>query len=98
MTFLSMLIKGDWKPIPNCPGRYVLRGVSPNLSISELFGQNITIYQFNTPLAKDPVFVACIEGGGMISYLRSGGKWVHTLCNDDGFKRKLQQIKINLVR
>jgi len=98
VTFLSALKVGDWKPIPDCPGRYVLWGVSPTLGIDEIIGQVIQIRKFHSPLARDEVFVACIEGGGWISYRQSKGNWVHTLCNDDGFRRKLEQLQIILHR
>ena len=46
--------------------------------------------------AEDPVVVAVFEDGGLISYRKPNGTYVHTLNSRDGFERKLQQLGIEL--
>ncbi len=94
MTFDEMERRGDWKPIHGCPGRFVLRGVSRLLSIADLIREKIEVREFSSPHANDPVFVSEFEDGGIISYKRADGTWVHTLCTRDGFERKLNQLGI----
>jgi hypothetical protein len=96
MTFDIAMKLGDWVPIRNCPGRFVLRGVPPTLSVAGLLGEGVYIQTFQSPVARDTVFIACFEGGGTISYRRSADSWLHTLCTNEGFRRKLQQLQITL--
>lgn len=97
MTFDAVKKLGDWMPIRDCPGRFVLRGVSPTLSVTDLLGEDIHLQMFWSPKARDAVFVVCFEGGGTISYRQSSGSWLHTLCTKDGFRRKLEQLEIILA-
>lgn len=96
MTFDIAMKLGDWVPIRDCPGRFVLRGVPPSLSVATLLGEDVRVQTFQSPMARDTVFVACFEGGGTISYRQSPHSWLHTLCTPEGFRRKLQQLQITL--
>ena len=96
MTFDIAMKLGDWVPIRDCPGRFVLRGVPCTLSVASLLGEGVRMQTFHSPVARDTVFVASFEGGGTISYRQSADSWVHTLCTQDGFSRKLQQLQITL--
>lgn len=94
MTFESVKKLGDWVPIRDCPGRFVLRGVSPTLSVAGLLSDGISVQQFQSPRARDTVFVVRLEDGGIISYRQPTSTWLHTLCTQDGFRRKLEQLEI----
>jgi hypothetical protein len=96
MTFDLARQLGNWTPIRDCPGRFVLRGVPPSLSVVDLLGDGVRIQTFHSPQARDAVVVASFEGGGTISYRRSADSWIHTLCTPDGFRRKLEQLQIAL--
>lgn len=96
MTFDAVKKLGEWVPIRDCPGRFVLRGVSPTLSVADLLGDGIWIQQLQSSKARDAVFVVRLEDGGTISYRQSAGSWLHTLCTRDGFRRKLEQLEITL--
>lgn len=96
MTFDQAKTLGEWVPIRDCPGRFVLRGVSPALSAASLLGGGVQTQSFRSPVARDTVFVACFEGGGTLSYLRDDGTWLHTLCTEEGLRRKLDQLRIVL--
>jgi len=68
MTFDIAMKLGDWVPIRDCPGRFVLRGVPCTLSVASLLGEGVRMQTFHSPVARDTVFVASFEGGGTISY------------------------------
>jgi hypothetical protein len=94
-AFAELLACGDWAPIRGCPGRYVLRGggaVAP----AALVGADAPLARFTVAAARDPVLVAALAGGGLISYARPDGSWVHTLNTPAGFARKLAQLGIAL--
>ncbi len=86
--------KWKWYPIKNCPGRYVLDGGAQETTIQQLLGQEVTIREYQLEIARDTVLVVELSGGGVISYRKPNGLYVHTLCNSDGFERKLKQLGI----
>jgi hypothetical protein len=96
MTFDDAMKLGKWKPIRNCPGRFVLRGVSPAFGVADLLGDITGIHYFQSSRAKDTVWVVRLEDGGVISYRRLAGTWIHTLNTEEGFRRKLKQLEISL--
>jgi hypothetical protein len=92
MNFDQVLKAWDWKPIRNCPGRLILAGAPSLLSPDEVAGSDIQTTELRASSARDTVVVAEIEGGGLISYRRADGSWVHTLNTPEGFARKLAQL------
>jgi len=96
MTFDTVMEHGNWVPIKNCPGRYSLHRVSPTYSINDLLGAEVTFQKAHSINAKDTVWIARLEDGGVISYARSDGTWLHTLNTAEGFARKLKQLEIEL--
>lgn len=95
-TFGALKAKWSWKPIRNCPGRYVLYGESAKPSPEELIGSEVKLSKYHVPGAKDTVIVADLGNGGLISYQRADGTYVHTLNTAAGFERKLQSLGIDL--
>ena len=96
MTFDAVKELGEWAPIRDCPGRFVLRGVRPTLGVTDLLGGVAGVQEFQSPRARDAVWVVCLEDGGTISYRRQDGTWLHTLNTKEGFRRKLEQLEICL--
>jgi hypothetical protein len=96
MTFDEMFRKGEWVQILGCPGRFVLHGVSPAFSVSDLFGHEVPVQCFDSIAATDSVLVVKLDVGGTISYHRADGTFLHTLNTEDGFLRKLEQLGIKL--
>lgn len=96
MTFDDLMKMGIWNPIRNCPGRYVLHDVAPILSIGDLLGKDIPTRQVHSSKARDTIWIARLEDGGVISYARIDGSWLHTLNTVEGFERKLKQLGIEL--
>jgi hypothetical protein len=74
----------------------VLTSAVPELTPSELAGADIVLHEHRVPTARDAVLVARLEDGGLISYRRANGTYVHTLNTIEGFARKLAQLGIAL--
>ena len=69
---------------------------SADLSPEELLGHDIEMSTFQVAAAKDTVVVADLGDGGLISYKRADGTYLHTLNTVEGFKRKLLSLGIEL--
>ncbi|MGH7232371.1 MAG: hypothetical protein ACREJU_13585 [Nitrospiraceae bacterium] len=94
MTFHEIFTRWQWKPIRNCPGRFVLVTGDNRMPVSTLLGAECTPRTHSSDSAKDPVIVVALDDGGLISYARPDGCCVHTLNTAEGFARKLAQLKI----
>ena len=92
MTFAALMAERPWKPIRGCPGRYVLPPTEETLA--HILGADVSAREYQRPTARDPIVVAPVDGGGIISYRRADGRYVHTLNTPEGFSRKLQQLGI----
>ena len=99
MTFAELFAALSWKPIRNCPGRYVLQGANISwLRVEELTGCELEVSAHKVSAARDLVLVASLDNGsGIISYQREDGSFLHTLNTPEGFQRKLQQLGINIA-
>jgi hypothetical protein len=86
----------NWSPLRNCPGRFVLRGQDKSLSPAEIAGARIRFSEFRVEGAKDVVVVVRFIDGGLISYRKNDGTYLHTLNTVEGFERKLAQLGIKL--
>lgn len=96
MSFDEIFRRWNWTPIRGCPGRFALSGARAELRPEEIIGHEIETIEFRVAAAKDAVIVARLDGGGLISYKREGGSFVHTLNTPEGFGRKLNQLGISL--
>ena len=98
MTFADLFGRWPWRPIPNCPGRFVL---SPSLFAGppgDLSGDVAAAgAELQGTAARDPVVVTPLEEGGLISYRKPDGGFLHTLNTVEGFGRKLEQLGIELI-
>jgi len=91
--FASLLHSFQWKAMRNCPGRYILAGAPSSLQPDDLV-PGAAIREYEVPSIPDTVVVARFDGGGIISYKKPGGYYLHTLNTDEGLERKLQQLGI----
>jgi len=96
MTLDDLMKAWTWRPIPGCPGRYTLREASPYLSLEALLGPGAQAIEFRVEAAKDAVLVVSLDRGGVISYKRDDGSFLHTLNTEEGFERKLAQLGIDV--
>lgn len=85
---------GNWKPIRNCPGRFLLIGGRSEINIENLSESRNPVVEISTEIVPDKVLIMEFEdGGGIISFVKDAGKFIHTLNTKEGFKRKLDQLK-----
>ena len=96
MTFDELVIKFNWKPIRNCPGRFLLVGVRPDLPPEAVVGPATELLEFHVEAARDTVMITRLDEGGLISYKRGDGTYLHTLNSAEGFSRKILQLGIAL--
>ena len=96
MSVAELLATRKWKPIPHCPGRYVLVTQEPFLAPEQLAQVESVPLEFRVKAASDLVLVLPLDGGGIITYRRSDGSHLHTLNTEAGFNRKLAQLGISL--
>ena len=80
-----------WNPIRNCPGRFILADGVISLSIQDLIGVDIDVYENVFKNTADPVSYCYFKGGGLISYKKPEG-YLHTLCNQEGMERKMAML------
>ncbi len=57
-------------------------------------GPGAEVVVFETGRAADPVVVVWLDKGGLISYKKGDGKYLHSLNTAEGFERKLSQLEI----
>ncbi len=95
-TFQELWARWPWRPIRNCPGRFVLPWTEQPIWFEVLLDCSCIPQAFSSPAAKDPVLVVPLEDGGLISYRQTDGRLIHTLNTPEGFSRKLQQLGIAL--
>ena len=96
VTFEELLARFDWRPMRGCPGRYLLAGAPTASPPEDLFGE-LGFREARSERAPDRVLVAAVGGGGIISYARENGTFVHTLGDDAGFSRKLRALGLEGV-
>ena len=97
MTLDDVELRWPWRPIPHCPGRFVLTKGASTLSPAELLGGPVETTEHRSTAARDPVLITPLDDGGLISFRRADGTYVHTLNSSDGFARKLWQLGIASV-
>jgi hypothetical protein len=96
-TFEQIFNKWRWKPIRNCPGRYVFADGASPLTVSEIAGSDLPVSEHSSETVPDQIIVRKFAGGGgMISYRKSADSYLHTLNDTEGFTRKLAQLGINI--
>ena len=92
----------EWKEIRNCPGRYTTRrrelaGWPPERLLAAALGGNVppvSLWRHRSG-AKDAIHaVRFAGGGGLLTYARSDGTFVHTLNTESGLLRKIAALRV----
>ncbi|CAF1005644.1 unnamed protein product [Adineta ricciae] len=82
LDFAKLFELYSWKEIKNCPGRYVLNN-------------QILIQIFTSEICRDAIHIGKFTDGGLLSYGKSDGTYVHTLNNSSGLTRKMNHLNIH---
>lgn len=67
-----------------------------NLPPAALVPGEVHVAEHVVATAKDPVVVVMFADGGLISYRKPDGTYLHTLNSREGFGRKLQQLGLDV--
>jgi hypothetical protein len=67
----------------------------PEVPLAVLAGGYAPAVEARVPGARDIVVVTPLRRGGLISYRREDGSWLHTLNTEEGFARKLAQLGLS---
>ena len=94
ISFDALFDRSVWRPIPDCPGRYVLAAGPVATPPADLVPGASGGSEHTSVAARDPVIVTPFEDGGLISYRKPDGTFLHTLNTREGFERKLNQLGI----
>jgi hypothetical protein len=94
MTFSALFDRWAWREIKNCPGRYGLAAGPVATPPEDMVPGAIGASEHVCGAARDPVIVTPFEDGGLISYRKANGTFLHTLNTREGFERKLRQLGI----
>jgi hypothetical protein len=92
VTFAALFERLAWRPIPNCPGRYVLAAGPVAAPPEDIIPGANDVSEYVSVTAKDPVIVTPFDDGGLISYRKANGMFLHTLNTREGLERKLRQL------
>ena len=87
----QLLTELSWRPIPGCPGRLVHDGLSER-SVEDLAGLAVPPKVRSSAVARDPLMIVQLSDGGLISYCKPDGRYLHTLATPEAFLRKLRQL------
>jgi hypothetical protein len=90
-TRAHLMAELPWKPIRGCPGRLVVDGLSER-SVEELAGLISPASPRTSNVARDPILAVQLPDGGLISYVKPDGRYLHTLATPDAFERKVRQL------
>lgn len=96
-TFQKIFKKWDWKPIHNCPGRYIFAGGVSDLTVSDIAQSGNPVFEYSAEVIPDKFLVLKFDdGGGIISYRKTAGCFLHTLNDEEGLTRKLDQLQVEI--
>jgi hypothetical protein len=84
----------NWREITNCPGRYSLAAGPVATRPEDMVPNALGASEHVVASARDVVIVTPFENGGLISYRRADGMFLHTLNTREGLERKLRQLGI----
>lgn len=93
MSFEELFRKFPWRAIRNCPGRYAL-AMEMFSGPPEQLAPGHAAREYRVDGARDPVTVVSFDGGGLISYRKADGRYLHTLNTAEGLARKLGELGI----
>lgn len=92
--FERLLSRYEWIEIDHCPGRYRLAKPLWDLPPLALAGESYTQHVFRQDSTADTVLLVRFESGGLLSYRRANGRYIHTLNTEAGLGRILARLGI----
>lgn len=97
MSVVELMGRWAWREMERSPGRFTLAEPRPDVTAAELLGSEVETEEVPSISGGDVLVVARLEGGGLISYRRADGTWLHTLNTAGPFRRKLWELGIEAL-
>ena len=94
MGVAELLREWKWEEMSGSPGRFQFAGPGTPPTVEELLGPHAEVREVPSAMSRDAIVLAEFEDGGLISYKRGDGTWVHTLNTPARFRRKLWELGI----
>lgn len=94
MTVKNILEQYLSKPIKGCPGRFMLLDKDLRMP-ANLVGDDAPVKTYRRKEIPDKIYICSLSDGGLISYQKADGTFVHTVNNPDGFQKKLAMLGID---
>jgi hypothetical protein len=91
----------SWSEIKNCPGRYVTKHnihattISPDDLLQSL-NIHCLLNEYHVDNKDTIVIGAFQDGGGLLTYVKNDGRYVHTLNTRSGLLRKITSLGLDL--
>lgn len=92
--FDQLMIRWPFRPIPDCPGRFVLRGRFSHLSPEAIVGTVLPTVEYLPTATPDRVVVTEFDDGALLTFIKPNGDHVHTLNTLEGLQRRLRGLGI----
>jgi hypothetical protein len=92
-----------WTEIKNCPGRYVTKSnvdaqvVSPQELCNSLAVRHLPLIHCSADRLDQIAVVHFDSGGGIITYIKPNGTFVHTLNTESGYVRKMRALGFYII-
>ena len=93
----------EWKEIRNCPGRYTVRRRRdlarwpPERLLAAALGGNVPpvgLWRHSSSTSDAIHAVRFAGGGGLLTYARADGTFVHTFNTESGLLRKIAALRV----
>jgi len=92
----------EWKEIRNCPGRYTTRrrelaGWPPERLLAAALGAaapQTSLWRHSSSTSDAIHAVRFAGGGGLLTYARADGTFVHTFNTESGLLRKIAALRV----
>ena len=93
----------EWKEIRNCPGRYTVRRRRdlsrwpPERLLAAALGGNVppvSLWRHSSSTSDAIHAVRFAGGGGLLTYARGDGTFVHTFNTESGLLRKIAALRV----
>ena len=95
VSFETVAERAAWSPIPNCPGRWVIRGRT-TIPLESLVGDSVAL-EFKSPHTEDDVLLVRFDGGGgLLTFRKPNGTLVHTLNTAEGLQRRMAKLGLEV--
>ncbi|WP_013627194.1 hypothetical protein [Rubinisphaera brasiliensis] len=89
----EVLAKGTWERMDGDQVRWVWKG-DRNVSPRDLLGEQADLQLFPSVSGSGSIAICVLDDGGLVSYEREAGQWLHTLNGVSAFRYKVYELNV----